>query len=381
MRLRGGLIKALTGAGHSVLGLAPDLDQTSIGWLDGLQAEAASYPLRPGGVQPLGERRSIDALAGVLSGWRADTVIGFGLKPMLLAALAARRSGAGLIVPLVSSLGELAHGAQARPGITLRMMMRSALSAAHAIVFHNGEDADRLTESGVMPDGAPVYVVPGRGVDLIGVAAEPVPPLSPGLMFTMIARLEPDKGVIEFCEAARRVRSSAGATRFILAGAEGIGRDRITPETLAGYAGCVEWVGEVADVRPLLAASHVFVLPSYAEGMPPAVQEALAIGRPVIACDVPGSRDTVDERVNGVLVAKQDVTALANAMQSFLNRPDLIASMARASRSKAERRFDINQVNAAWFAILGLDASGLAPERRSTDASGLAPERRSKDGS
>ena len=167
VRLRGGLVRALTGAGHCVLGLAPDFDQASIARVADLQAEAASYPLRPGGVQPLGERRSIDALAGVLGRWRADTVIGFGLKPMLLAALGARKSGAGRIVPLVSSLGELAIGRHARPGIALRMMMRSALSAAHAIVFHNRDDAERLIESGVMPEGTPMHVVPGRGVDLI----------------------------------------------------------------------------------------------------------------------------------------------------------------------------------------------------------------------
>ena len=354
VRLRGGLIKAIVARKHDVLGLAPDLDDSAVVELAALGAEAASYPLRLGSVQPLGERRSIDALAGALGDWRADVVVGFGLKPMLVAALAARKAGAGRIVALVSSLDELGLGPHARPGLSLRWMLKAGLRAAHAIVFHNADDAARLDECGVMPEGVPVHVVPGRGVDLVEFAERPPPLQVPGLVFTMIARLEAGKGVIEFCEAARRVRASAGATRFILAGPEGSGRDRIAAATLASYAGCVEWVGEVDDVRPLLAESHVFVLPSWAEGMPAVVQEALAVGRPVITCDVAGCRDTVDERVNGVLVEKQDARALASAMESFLKRPELMASMSRASRRKAERRFDIDRVNAAWLGILGL---------------------------
>ena len=354
VRLRGGLIVAITAQGHRVLALAPDLEAGTNAALAALGAETAGYPLHAGGVQPLAERRSVTALAAVFGRWRPDVVLGFGLKPMLLAAIAGRRCGATSIVPLVSTLAELAHGRRARPGPALGWMMRSAFKAAHAIVFHNADDAARLRATGLLPAGTPVHIVPGRGVDLAHFAHAPLPPLAPGLVFTMIARLETGKGVIEFCEAARRVRARAPATRFVLAGTASTSRDRVTPEVLARYGDCVEWVGWHDDVRPLLAQTHVFVLPSHAEGMPPALQEALAVGRPVITCDVPGCRETVDERVNGVLVAKQDAVALAGAMESFLKRPDLIPWMSRASRLKAERRFDANTINAGWLAILGL---------------------------
>lgn len=123
-------------------------------------------------------------------------------------------------------------------------------------------------------------------------------------------------------------------------------------EVAAMAGGAVEVLGELADIRPALAAAHVSVLPSHSEGMPRAVLEALAMGRPVITSDIPGARETVDERVNGVLVPPSQVEPLVAAMESFLKRPDLIAAMARASRQKAERRFDAAAVNAVLHHVL-----------------------------
>jgi glycosyltransferase involved in cell wall biosynthesis len=98
----------------------------------------------------------------------------------------------------------------------------------------------------------------------------------------------------------------------------------------------------------------VFVYPSHVEGMPLAVLEALATGRPVITTDTPGCRETVDEKVSGCLVPPGDSEALMRAMRSFLKRPDLIPSLSRAARLKAERRFDSTDVNRTVESVLGL---------------------------
>jgi len=110
-------------------------------------------------------------------------------------------------------------------------------------------------------------------------------------------------------------------------------------------------------VRPTFGRSHVFVYPSHGEGMPRAVLEALAVGRPVITTMTPGCRETVDDCVNGMLVPQANVPALEDAMARMLMRPDQFASMARASRLKAERHFDEARVLSSWLDLLGLDAS------------------------
>ncbi len=129
---------------------------------------------------------------------------------------------------------------------------------------------------------------------------------------------------------------------------------RVTLDAIGANDGTIEYLGVLDDVRPAIGRAHVYVYPSRAEGMPRSVLEALAAGRPVITTNSPGCRETVDERVNGCLVPPGDAAALAEAMESFLKRPDLIPAMARASRIKAERRFDAREVNKVLLEVLGL---------------------------
>ncbi len=116
----------------------------------------------------------------------------------------------------------------------------------------------------------------------------------------------------------------------------------------------MDYLGSVPDVRPLLAAAHVLVLPSYGEGTPRSVLEAMAMGRPVIATDVPGCRQTVVPGENGLLVPARDAASLARAMTSLVDAPGRLAEMGAASRRLAEERFDVNAVNRTILDALGL---------------------------
>ena len=108
----------------------------------------------------------------------------------------------------------------------------------------------------------------------------------------------------------------------------------------------------VVTRQPFTTSSTV--LPSYGEGMPRTVLEAMAVGRPIVTTDTRGCRDTVDEVVNGCLVPIRDWSALADGMEFFIKHPDLIAPMGLASRQKVERLFDVRKVNRDMMRILGL---------------------------
>jgi glycosyltransferase involved in cell wall biosynthesis len=180
-----------------------------------------------------------------------------------------------------------------------------------------------------------------------------MPGSSEGLVFTMIAPGDPAKGLAEFVEAARRTKVRVPKTRFVLAvdempyaaGRPGFVLDNVPAE--------IE-VAAADDVAGLLAATHVFVLPSHAEGFAQRVAEALACGRPAITSDIAGCREIVDERVSGVLAPPRDAVALGQAIDSFLRRPEDIAWMGQAARRKAERRFDVRAVNAELLDIMDL---------------------------
>ena len=118
--------------------------------------------------------------------------------------------------------------------------------------------------------------------------------------------------------------------------------------------GVVDYLGTASDVRPHLRACSVYVLPSYREGMPRTVLEAMATGRAIVTTDVPGCRDTVTPEENGFLVPPRDPEALAAAMERFIQSPTLAARMGRIGRRIAEERYDVKHVNAAMLDALGL---------------------------
>jgi glycosyltransferase involved in cell wall biosynthesis len=274
---------------------------------------------------------------------------------MIYAALAAKSTGVDRVVLLVNALpGHRFAGALAADEMPA-WRYGQALRAADEAVFYNRDDIALLKRLGLLPPDLPTTVVPGAGVDLDEHALQPLPPLSQGLVFLMIAALDRRKGVVEYCEAAREVRTRAPNTRFLLAGAPGEGPSGIDPNELAGFGGAVDYLGPAEDARARLAECHIFVYPAHAEGMPQPVLEAMAAGRPIITTNVAGCRDTVDERVNGCLVEAGNARALAAAMESFLKRPDLIPPIARASRAKAERFCGIATVDDGLLTALGID--------------------------
>ncbi len=354
VKLRDTFIREVLRLGHRVLCILPDADGYASSALESLGVESCTVNLRPSGLSFFADRKAQAELANVLAEWRPDVVMGYGSRPMVTAALAARRHGVGRIVCVVNGLPEQGlSGSADEDGIAVGHYAR-AFKASHAIVVHNHDDARRLRERGVVPEVLPITVVPGAGVDLGHHNVLPLPPLGEGLVFLMMARLDRSRGAGEYAAAARLVKSRAPGAKFLLAGPERTGADALALDAIGADDGTIEYLGVLDDVRPAIGRAHVYVYPSRAEGMPRSVLEALAAGRPVITANSPGCRETVDERVNGCLVPPGDAAALAEAMESFLKRPDLIPAMARASRIKAERRFDAREVNKVLLEVSGL---------------------------
>lgn len=354
--LRAALVRDLKAGGSAILFVAPKFTAEEAASLEAAGIERATFDDQPGRVKLISEWKLIRELARVLAAWRPDVVVCAGGETMIHAALAARRARVAQVVAVVTGLSRAVAEAGASGRLPSARRYARALKAANMVVLHNRDDKRTLLGAGLLPADLAVLVVPGAGVDLTGFQVEPLPAIAGGLVFLMVSRLDRTRGVIDYCEAARRVKERAPGATFLLAGPAGDGAGGFEPEELRRYQGVVEFLGSLADVRPAIARAHVFVYPSHGEGMPRAVLEAMAMGRAVLTTDAPGCRETVDDRVNGCLVPVADIDKLAAAMQSFLKRPDLLPSMARASRLKAERRFDERSVNRTLLAAMGLEA-------------------------
>ncbi|MDW8468614.1 MAG: glycosyltransferase family 4 protein [Burkholderiales bacterium] len=203
-------------------------------------------------------------------------------------------------------------------------LYRIALVGARTVFFQNADNRREFERLGIVGSRHRVVTVAGSGVDLERYAPAPFPP-EPS--FLMLARLLVEKGVREYVAACREVRRHRPQARCRLAGWIDDNPTAIRREELAQWQreGDVEYLGYLDDVRPAIAASAVYVLPSYHEGMPRSVLEAMAMGRPIITTDAPGCRETVEDGVNGYRVPVRDSTALAQAMMRYAEAPELIA--------------------------------------------------------
>jgi glycosyltransferase involved in cell wall biosynthesis len=230
---------------------------------------------------------------------------------------------------------------------------RRVLRLADAVIYLNEEDRRTL-------GGRRTVLIPGEGVDLETFSPSAVPPerraalrselgLGPdNHVVLMVGRMLRHKGVLEFVEAARRVRVACPEAVFVLVGPSDEGNPaRIPPEKLQAWEseGTIRYLGMRGDVRDLMAVADVVVLPSYyREGIPRVLVEAAAMGRPLVATDVPGCREVVRNGVNGFLVPARDAVALAQAIEFILKNQKLRAEFGTASRQLAEERFSEQRV-------------------------------------
>jgi glycosyltransferase involved in cell wall biosynthesis len=228
-----------------------------------------------------------------------------------------------------------------------------SLRSATLVFFQNPDDQALFQQLQLIGSETPTTVVNGSGVDLGDFNVVSLPEK---ISFLLIARLLGDKGVREFVDAARAVRAEYEHVVFKVVGWIDENPDAILQEELDAWVGdgTLVFLGRLKDVRPAIADSSVYVLPSYREGTPRTVLEAMAMGRPVITTDAPGCRETVVDGENGFLISVKDVQGLTAAMLKFVYSPDLISSMGKKSRALAELKYDVDKVNAAMLRGMGI---------------------------
>jgi len=360
IRLRLNLLREMRDNGWRVLAAAPSdpaataIKKEGFGFLD------LPFPRR--GTNPFSDLGLLRRLFRLYRRERPAIVHHFTIKPVIYGTLAARLAGVPGIVNGIPGLGyAFLRGGPLR--IVVEALYRLALPRRGEVIFQNPEDRNYFLSRG-MAAAARAHVIRGSGVDTsefapASSATEVRPqdgaPPDPAT-FAFIGRLLWDKGVSEFAEAAAAVKRSRPETRFLLAGGPDPGNPASVPLSWLNRRCAeipMEWLGHVEDVRPVLASASVVVLPSYREGAPRSLLEAAAMGKPVIASDVPGCRETVRHGENGLLVPPKNAAALAGAMLTLADEPALRRRMGRAGRDMALRLFDERLVVSQTLEVYG----------------------------
>lgn len=342
---RAGLMRALKHRGHAVVGGGAAGDGFESG-IEALGVPFAGLPVDKKGINPLGDLKLLWTLYRWYAEQKPDIVHHFTIKPVIYGSVAARLARVPKVLNTITGLGFVFTGERISwLGRLVAQMYRLSLRFGHFTFFQNQDDLNFFLKLGLVhPDR--VMVLRGSGVDCQHFRPHVGTPKRAGhpLTFLMVSRLLKDKGVYEFVEAARLVKSRAPETRFELLGRRDTRNPTVVPESdLSRWhaEGVVTWLGEVRDVRPIAARADVVVLPSYyREGIPRSLLEAAAMEKPLITTNATGCREVVDHGVNGLVVRVKDAGALFEAMLWMIHHPEKRVQMGRAGRLKALREFD-----------------------------------------
>lgn len=364
INFRGPLIQALIQNGLEVHAAAPELlsDASTRAQLEQMGAVVHDIAINRTGMNPLQDVRALIALVRLMRAISPDYVLGYTIKPVIFGTMAAALSRCPKRFALITGLGYCfsGHEATAKQRITNRIataLYRKSLRFANTVFFQNPDDQALFREKHILNGLASSVVVNGSGVDIQHYTPRPLPQ---GVVFLLIARLLVEKGTRLYAEAAYRIKTSYPQATFILVGDLDSNPNSITAPELKQWVedGVISYLGELDDVRDAIGKSSVFVLPSYyREGVPRTILEAMAMGRPIITTDTPGCRETVVNGQNGILVPPRDASALESAMRVFIESPQLIASMGRASRELAVSKYDVHKVNAVMLEEMGITCS------------------------
>jgi glycosyltransferase involved in cell wall biosynthesis len=346
------LAQALRDRGDEVVLVSPDgpyaprLRDQGFRWI--------CFPLARRGLNPIAEIKTIIRLIRLYLREAPRLVHHFTVKCVLYGSLACHLSGIRFIVNSVEGLGYVFTEGQGSRGWLQRFVKifyRLVLQESW-VIFHNPDDQRFFLENRLV-NPKRMAMIRGTGVDLKRFSPKPFMEGTP--LVILPTRMIWDKGLKEFVEAARVIKAEGIPARFALVGDNDDDNPASVPiSQLRAWEkeGVIEWWGWKENMEEVFAQASIVCLPSfYREGVPKTLIEAAACGRPIVASDVPGSREIVRHGENGLLVPVRDAGALAEALLYLLNSPNTRIEMGICSRAIAEKEFSKELVISQTFSL------------------------------
>ena len=366
LNFRGKLLEAIHQQGYEIYIIVPDLASFPAEHekLLDLGYCVHEIPMQRTGTNPVADLKTLRSMYALIKKIKPDYVLSYTIKPVIYGTLAAWLAKVPQRYALITGLGYAFQNVetQSKRSIFQKLvhgLYKQALLCSHKVFFQNPDDLKLFQDLKLLSYKIPAVVVNGSGVNVTDFNIYLLPTNEQQqlkISFLLIARLLVDKGVREYAEAAKIIQQQSPHVEFNLVGWIDENPAAITQQELDQWVAnkTVKYWGKLTDVRPAIAESSVYVLPSYREGTPRTVLEAMAMGRAIITTDAPGCRETVVDGDNGFLVEVKSVQSLVEAMQKFINQPELIEKMGNRSREIALNKYDVHHVNKHMMQEMGL---------------------------
>ena len=307
------------------------------------------------GMNPFKDMRTIKCIVDLYREIKPHKVFTYQAKSTIYGGIAARIIGGLDVYPMIGGVGSiyLSNTLKARLIRTIvNFEYRIALRKSATVFFQNNDDLATFRDNKIIKNQK-VCMISGSGVNTQLFYPMEFPN---EISFLFTARLIKDKGIYEYLQACKMLKQDYCNVKCSIVGPYDTNPTAVTAEELKPYIdnSIIQYFGNQEDVRPFIQQSSVFVLPSYREGTPKAVLEAMSCGRAVITTDSPGCKETVVDGVNGYLVPVKDADAIYKKMKYFVENPDLVETMGKESRNIVEKKFDVRIVNSVICEAMGL---------------------------
>jgi len=349
-------MKEMQGEGYEVYaaGQMPEAD-----WAERFSEIGVTYrqiTVSRNGLNPLGDIYTYMDIKRLLREIKPDKIFVYQAKTIAYGCAAAANLGISEVYILLAGLGSiyLGHGIKNRIVKTvMSFFYKYAFKKCKKIFFQNNDDRQTMLDEGLLSEDK-IVMIHGSGVNVEKFTPTAIPQTP---TFLYIGRLIRDKGVGEYLDACKIIKSTYGdKVRCLLVGPYDSNPSALKPENLRPLVdkGIVEYFGEQPDVRPYIGESSIFVLPSYHEGTPKTVLESMAMGRAIITSNAPGCKETVVDNVNGYLTKIKNADDVAEKMRNLIEHPETVKAMGDKSREMACRIFDVKKVNDTILRTMGI---------------------------
>jgi len=341
------VIQGILDAGYEVVVSLPRDESSAV--LEQMGCRILDTPVHRRGMNPFQDLSLLLRYRRIVKEIQPDIILTYTIKPNVYGGWIASRFG----IPYMTTITGLGTAVQ-NPGplrwLTL-FLYRRGVKRASAVFCQNMEIRDLLIRNRITAEDR-IVMVPGSGVNLEQHRFEPYPEDDGTIRFVFIGRLMRDKGINEFAEAARRIKAKYKNVFFTVLGNYEEEYEGLLNALVA--RGVVDYPGFQRNVHPYITRSHAIIHPSYHEGMANVLLETAATGRPILASDIPGCRETFDEGVTGFGFPPKNADALYDTIEKFISLPyDQKKSFGLAGRQKMETEFDRGKVVNLYLISIG----------------------------
>ncbi|MDF9760408.1 glycosyltransferase involved in cell wall biosynthesis [Peribacillus simplex] len=340
------MMKAMINNGHEVIAAAPEPVEE---WGHKFKERNIKYVSIQGiertGTNPIKDINGFFSILNQIKKEKPDKVFAYQAKTIIYGCIAAKFAGVKGIYALMGGLGSVFrnNGQKSFARDILKIEYKYAFYVCDKVFFQNKDDCNEIIKADLIKKNK-IVMINGSGVNLDKFTEKKIPD---NPVFLFVGRIIRDKGIIEYTEAAKIVKEKYPEARIQILGYFDTNPTAIKEEEIYEYVnkGVIEYLGSSDDVRPFLEKSSVYVLPSYHEGTPKSVLEAMATGRPIITTDAPGCRETVVNNINGFLVPVKNANKLAEKMIWMIEHKEEVERMGQESLRICKEKFDVNKVN------------------------------------